>query len=216
MNIKFSGDSAIMLGSDQSGIVSFRASRHLKLFVWIIYLLSIFFYPLSITNAHNLQDPNGNTISQDAITSGGAVIMQGGFTMDGAVGLTAGDSSWLSGSQLFHGFPGPLFVTSTPTETPTETPTNTPTSTPTATQTETPTATQTETPTATTTFTPTETPTSMTTETPTEMPTETSVPGTPTPSPTLGPIPTTGPIGLSFLIIMLSGILGFSVIRRKN
>jgi hypothetical protein len=54
------------------------------------------------------------------------------------------------------------------------------------------------------------------TPTPTSTPTETPVIGTPTPTPTSGPIPTTGPMGLSVLIIILSGILGISAFRRKK
>ncbi len=41
-------------------------------------------------------------------------------------------------------------------------------------------------------------------------------PGTPQPTPTLGPIPTTGPLGIGFLIMALSALLGIGAFRRKN
>ncbi|MBN1552283.1 DUF2341 domain-containing protein [bacterium] len=121
------------------------------------------------------------------------------------------------------------YVTPMPSETPTATctptviPTSTPTSTPTFTlpPTETPTVTPTFTlpPTSTPTETPTYTfvPTSTPTETPTCTSSTTSIPTvTPvSPSPTPGPIPATGPLGTSIILLIITVLLGLFSFKRR-
>jgi hypothetical protein len=76
----------------------------------------------------------------------------------------------------------------------------------------TPTCTQTQTPTVTPTYTSTITPTQTPTQIPTATPTATPTGPTPTPQ----PIPTSTPLGLGFIIIVLSGIFGISSVRRRK
>ncbi|MBN1296060.1 hypothetical protein JXA80_04720 [bacterium] len=98
---------------------------------------------------------------------------------------------------------GILWAISTPepTATPTATPTDTPEPTATPTDTPEPTATPTDTPEPT--ATPTDTPE------PTATPTD-----TPAVTPTPAPFPAAGPAGLGILILVISGLLSFSMTRR--
>ncbi len=65
---------------------------------------------------------------------------------------------------------------------------------------------------------PAATPTPDPTETPANTPTPTpsTPPGTPTPTPTPLPVPTNGPIGIGFLLLTLSFLLGGGLIFRKG
>jgi PKD repeat protein len=78
--------------------------------VWLVIALGAF-----NCYANALTDSFGNTISQDVITSGGSIMTQGGFTMDGAVGEVTGSRSSLPDLHLlFHGIPGPLWAAPLP------------------------------------------------------------------------------------------------------
>jgi C1A family cysteine protease len=106
-----------------------------------------------------------------------------------------------------------VYGTPTPTNTPTHTPTYTPTHTPTHTPTNTPT--NTPIPTDTPTNTPTHTPTNTPTETPEPTTTPTGDPtNTPTPTPPQ-PIPTTGPIGIGLILILMGILISIPVLGRK-
>ena len=60
--------------------------------------------------ADMLHDPSGNTLWQDAVTSGGHVAASGGYTLTGATGEVSGPLSLLPTTHaLFHGIPGPLW-----------------------------------------------------------------------------------------------------------
>ena len=117
-------------------------------------------------------------------------------------------------------------ATATPTTVPSSTPTQTHTATavPTQTPTDVPTELPTEVPTAEPTVEPTAEPTDLPTEIPTPEPTAEPT-GEPTEVPTMGlsptpttvpPIPTTGPLGIAGLVIILSMLLGSGIIRKRN
>jgi len=57
-----------------------------------------------------LHDSSGNTLWQDAVTSGGHVAASGGYTLTGAVGEVSGPLSLMPTTDaLFHGIPGPIW-----------------------------------------------------------------------------------------------------------
>ena len=57
-----------------------------------------------------LHDPSGNTLWQDAVTSGGHVATSGGYTLTGAIGELSGPLSLMPTTDaLFHGIPGPIW-----------------------------------------------------------------------------------------------------------
>ena len=71
--------------------------------------LCLFLLLSSAIRADVLHDSSGNTLWQDAVTSGGHVAAVGGYTLTGAVGLVSGPVSLSPTSDaLFHGIPGPI------------------------------------------------------------------------------------------------------------